>query len=54
MDVLERIGLAGLVPVVVVDNAEDAVPAAHALLKAGLDVMEITMRTPLASRQSRT
>lgn len=46
MDVLERIGLAGLVPVVVVDNAEDAVPAAHALLKAGLDVMEITMRTP--------
>lgn len=45
MDVLERIGLAGLVPVVVIDNAEDAVPAARALLDAGLDVMEITMRT---------
>ena len=45
MDVLERIGLAGLVPVVVIDNADDAVPAAHALLEAGLDVMEITMRT---------
>jgi 2-dehydro-3-deoxyphosphogluconate aldolase/(4S)-4-hydroxy-2-oxoglutarate aldolase len=45
MDVLERIGLAGLVPVVVIENAEDAVPAARALLGAGLDVMEITMRT---------
>jgi len=45
MDILERIGLAGLVPVVVIENAEDAVPAAHALLEAGLDVMEITMRT---------
>ena len=28
MDVLERLGLAGLVPVVVIDNADDAVPAA--------------------------
>ncbi|NLO40350.1 MAG: bifunctional 4-hydroxy-2-oxoglutarate aldolase/2-dehydro-3-deoxy-phosphogluconate aldolase, partial [Ruminiclostridium sp.] len=45
MDVLERIGLAGLVPVVVIENAEDAIPAARALLEAGLDVMEITMRT---------
>lgn len=45
MDVLDRIGLAGLVPVVVIDKAEDAVPAARALLEAGLDVMEITMRT---------
>lgn len=45
MNVLERIGLAGLVPVVVIENAEDAIPAARALLEAGLDVMEITMRT---------
>jgi 2-dehydro-3-deoxyphosphogluconate aldolase/(4S)-4-hydroxy-2-oxoglutarate aldolase len=34
-----------LVPVVVIDNAEDAVPASQALLDAALDVMEITMRT---------
>lgn len=46
MDVLDRIGKAGLVPVVVIDKAEDAVPAARALLDGGLDVMEITMRTP--------
>jgi len=45
MDVLERIGLTGLVPVVVIDNADDAVPAAEALLAGGLDIMEITMRT---------
>lgn len=45
MNVLDRIGLAGLVPVVVIDNADDAIPAARALLEAGLDVMEITMRT---------
>lgn len=45
MNVLDRIGNAGLVPVVVIDNAEDAAPAARALLDAGLDIMEITMRT---------
>ena len=45
MDVLERIGKTGLVPVAVLDNVEDAVPAAQALLAAGLDIMEITLRT---------
>jgi len=45
MDVLKRIGDAGLVPVVVIDDAQHAVPAARALMEAGLTVMEITMRT---------
>lgn len=45
MSILERIGNAGLVPVIVFDNAEDAVPTARALLNGGLDIMEITMRT---------
>jgi len=45
MSVLERIMLTGLVPVVVIENAEDAVCAAKALLAADLDVMEITLRT---------
>ena len=45
VDVMERIGLAGLVPVVVLEQAEDAVPVAKALLAADLDIMEITMRT---------
>ena len=45
MNILERIGNAGLVPVVVIEKAEDAAPAARALLDGGLDIIEITMRT---------
>jgi len=44
-DVLKRIGNAGLVPVVVIDDAELAVPAAKALIDGGLEIMEVTMRT---------
>lgn len=43
--VLSRIGKMGLVPVVVIDNADLAVPTARALMDGGLNVMEITMRT---------
>ena len=35
-------------PVVVIENAKDAVPTAKALLSGGIDVMEITMRTGAA------
>jgi len=35
----------GLVPVVVIDDASDAVPAADALKAGGVPVMEITLRT---------
>lgn len=45
MKPLEKIGNAGLVPVVIIENANNAVSAAKALSDAGLDVMEITMRT---------
>lgn len=44
-DVLKKIGDIGLVPVVVIDDAELAVPAAKALIDGGLEIMEITMRT---------
>jgi len=44
-NVLKKIGDIGLVPVVVIDDAELAVLTAKALLDGGLDVMEITMRT---------
>ena len=44
-DVLERIGNMGLVPVVVIDDADHAVPTAKALMDGGLEIMEITMRT---------
>lgn len=45
MEVLDRIGLAGLVPVVVIKDIEDAVPAAEAIYKSGIDIIEITLRT---------
>jgi 2-dehydro-3-deoxyphosphogluconate aldolase/(4S)-4-hydroxy-2-oxoglutarate aldolase len=38
----------GIVAVLVIDRAEDAVPLARALLAGGVDVMELTLRTPAA------
>ncbi|MBQ7094983.1 MAG: bifunctional 4-hydroxy-2-oxoglutarate aldolase/2-dehydro-3-deoxy-phosphogluconate aldolase [Clostridia bacterium] len=49
MNVLERMKNAGVVPVVVLDDAKDAVPTAKALLAGGIDVMEITFRTACAA-----
>lgn len=49
MNVLERLASAGIVPVVVIENAENAVPTAKAMLKGGIDVMEITFRTAAAA-----
>lgn len=40
--------LAPVVPVMVIDRVEDAVPLARALVKGGLPVLEITLRTPKA------
>ena len=48
MTVLERMANAGVVPVVVLDNAKDAVATANAMLAGGIDVMEITFRTAAA------
>lgn len=48
MEILARLSNAGVVPVVVIEHAEDAVPTAKALLAGGIDVMEITFRTAAA------
>ena len=48
MDIMKTIKECGIVPVVVLQDAKDAVPAAHALLKGGINVMEITFRTDAA------
>ena len=48
MDILNRLRNAGIVPVVVLDDAKDAVSTAKALLAGGVDVMEITFRTAAA------
>ena len=48
MTVLERFARVGIVPVVVLDDAKDAVATANAMLAGGVDVMEITFRTAAA------
>ena len=45
MELLERIKLIGLIPVVAFEDAGQAVPAAQAMRDANLDIIEITMRT---------
>lgn len=40
--------LAPVIPVLVIERVEDAVPIAQALVKGGLPALEVTMRTPVA------
>ncbi|WP_428685730.1 bifunctional 4-hydroxy-2-oxoglutarate aldolase/2-dehydro-3-deoxy-phosphogluconate aldolase [Sphingopyxis sp.] len=40
--------LAPVIPVIVIDRVEDAVPMAQALVAGGLPVLEVTLRTPAA------
>lgn len=50
---LERVKNCGVIPVVVIDDAADAVNIANALLAGGIDVMEITFRTDAAAESIR-
>ncbi|MEU5473522.1 bifunctional 4-hydroxy-2-oxoglutarate aldolase/2-dehydro-3-deoxy-phosphogluconate aldolase [Streptomyces lydicus] len=45
---LSVLGLAPVLPVVVLDDAADAVPLARALVAGGLPAIEVTLRTPAA------
>lgn len=47
-DILEKLGLHRLVPVVVLDDANNAMPLAQALVDGGLPVAEVTFRTDAA------
>ena len=49
MDILKRLTASAVVPVVVLDDAKDAVATAKALMAGGVDVMEITFRTAAAA-----
>lgn len=53
-DVLDAIADAGIVPVIVLDDAEAAGPLADALLAGGVRCAEVTLRTPGALRALRT
>ncbi|HEX5617655.1 MAG TPA: bifunctional 4-hydroxy-2-oxoglutarate aldolase/2-dehydro-3-deoxy-phosphogluconate aldolase [Solirubrobacteraceae bacterium] len=48
MTVLERLGAAGVVPVVVLPRADEAAPLGAALARGGLPCVEVTLRTPAA------
>lgn len=41
-------GRAPVIPVIVIDDVADAVPMAQALVRGGLPVLEVTLRTPAA------
>jgi 2-dehydro-3-deoxyphosphogluconate aldolase/(4S)-4-hydroxy-2-oxoglutarate aldolase len=47
-ELLARIERCGVIAVLIVDDAAEAVPLARALLSGGVDVMELTLRTPAA------
>jgi len=47
-EIADRMYRTGVVAVLVVDRGEDAVPLAKALLAGGVDIMELTLRTPVA------
>ena len=53
MDILEKLSLAGLVPVIAINDANDAVPLCKALSDGGLPVAEITFRTAAAEESIR-
>ena len=48
MDVMTRLANSVVVPVVVLDKVEDAIPTAKAMAAGGVDTMEITFRTACA------
>jgi len=47
-ETLERISGAGVIAVLVIDEVQHGPPLAEALLAGGVDVMELTLRTPAA------
>ena len=48
MTVMERLANSVVVPVVVLEKVEDAIPTARAMAAGGVDTMEITFRTACA------
>ena len=47
-DIDTILGLAPVIPVLVIDRVEDARPIAEALVAGGLPALEVTLRTPVA------
>ena len=49
MDMINTLGSAGIIPVIVIEDLVKAVPLAQALVKGGLPVLEVTFRTACAA-----
>lgn len=49
MDIVQILESAGVIPVIVIDRVEQAVPLARALVEGGLPVLEVTFRTAAAA-----
>lgn len=47
-ELIQKIDTAGIIAVLIVDEVKHAVPLANALLKGGVDAIELTLRTPAA------
>lgn len=47
-EVIKKVDDTGVIAVLVIDEAKHAVPLAHALIKGGVDAIELTLRTPAA------
>lgn len=47
-DIGDKISQSGVIAVLVIDKLDHAVPLAEALLKGGVDAIELTLRTPVA------
>ena len=50
METLELAGFGPVIPVIVIDTVDAAVPMARALVEGGVRVLEVTLRTPVALR----
>lgn len=47
-NISSKIEDAGVIAVLVIDELKHAIPLAHALIKGGIDMIELTLRTPVA------
>jgi len=54
MEFIENLKAVGVVPVIVIKDLGHAVPLAKALVEGGLNVLEITLRSPVALEAIRT
>lgn len=52
-EIISKIDNSGIVAVLIIDELKHAVPVAQALLKGGVDAVELTLRTPVAMDAAR-